>query len=86
VNINTAAGPWARLAWRLARGQPLTLTDAFLAGLASATGLTAAILDGAPRTAAAHLTGLVAALPAPLRELVTGTEVLVGEAVLAHRR
>jgi hypothetical protein len=86
VSINTAASPWARLAVRLGREQALTVQDVFLAGIASATGLAGRILADAPRSARSYLSQCVAALPAPLHELSTQTQVLVGEAVLSHRR
>lgn len=86
ADINTAAMPWARLSLRLRNRQTLHTLDVFLAGLVAVTGLAGRVLEDAPRDAFGYLTNLVAQLPVPLRELVTYTEVVVGEAVLGHRK
>jgi hypothetical protein len=86
TDINTAAWPWARLSLALHRHAPLHPPDAFLVGVATATGLDTTLLDAAPsatRTYARHVAG---SLHPALRDLLVHTQAAVGDAVLAYRR
>jgi hypothetical protein len=85
TDISTAAWPENRLRHLLTSGKPMTVPDAMLAGLASATGLTERILWDADANARRYFAHALASLPAPLRELVAHTEAAVGDAVLTHR-
>lgn len=86
TDMKTAAMPMAGLSWRLRHRHQLDHRDLFLAALAQATGLIGRVLDGADRDATANLEHALTLLPAPLAELVTHTEALVGVAVLAYQR
>ena len=85
VDMSTAAWPEHRLRLHLARGEPLALTDAVLAGLVCATGLAAQVLWDTPASARHHLAHAIGGLPQPLRELTAHVETAVGAAVLSHR-
>lgn len=85
VDANRAAWPMARLSTTLRRQSPVPDGDAFLAGLALATGLDRAILDGAGPGPHDYLTHVVSSLPAQQRQLVAHTEAAVGDAVLSQR-
>lgn len=85
VDMSSAAWPGHRLRLFLTRGEPLSLTDALLAGLVSATGLTSQVLWDAPASSHQYLANLVASLPPALRELTGQLEAAVGDAVLSHR-
>jgi len=85
TDANKAVWPMARLSTTLRRESPMEHADAFLAGLAAATGLDQIMLDGAgpgPRQYLAHVVG---GLAAPLYELVVHTQAAVGDAVLSRR-
>jgi hypothetical protein len=85
VDASAAAWPGHRLRLVLLRGEPLAGTDALLAGLVAATGLSSLVLWDAPASSHQYLASLVAALPPPLRDLVAHLEAAVGDAVLSHR-
>lgn len=85
VDWNTAHWPTARLSIHLRDRARMTQTDVFLAGLVAATGLDEGLLQKAPASSHDYLRQVIAALPAPVRELVTHTEVAVGQAVLSYR-
>jgi hypothetical protein len=85
LDMSTAAWPQHRLRHLLLRGESLPLADALLAGLVKATGLTPLVLWDAPVSSHRHLSGSVASLPAPLRDLIAQLEAAVGDAVLSHR-
>lgn len=83
VDPNAAAWPTTRLRVLLERSDPPpTLADAVLLGLIAAAGLDREVLWSTGPRAQHRLTSLVAALPAPLKELVAHTEAAVGAAVL----
>jgi hypothetical protein len=86
VDMSVAAWPENRLRHLLTSGKPMTVPDAMLAGLASATGLTERILWDTDANARRYFAHALASLPAPLRELMAHTEAAVGDAVLTHRR
>lgn len=86
TDMSAAAMPMAGLSSRLRRRSPMDERDVFLAALARATGLIGRILDGADRETTTYLDHVLTFLPAPLSELVTRTEVLVGTAVMAYQR
>lgn len=85
VDVNKAAWPMARLATTLRRESPMEHTEAFLAGLAGATGLDQIMLDGAGPGPRQYLRHVVSGLAAPLYELVIHTQAAVGDAVLSQR-
>jgi hypothetical protein len=85
VDSNQAAWPMARLSTTLRRQSPVTEGDAFLAGLALATGLDRVILDGAGPGPHDYLAHVVATLPAQQHQVVAHTEAAVGDAVLSQR-
>ncbi len=87
TDVNTAAWPWARLSHSLSRFEPLDAADAFLLGLAAATGLDQDLLEGGPQAAQQHqqLRRLVSLAPAPLQELLAHTHAAIGDAVLSYR-
>lgn len=85
TDINTAYLPWWRLSTQLRNGTPMGHRDAFLAGLAVATGLDTSLLDDAPAAARVYLHRLVASAWPPLRELLLHTQAAVGDAVLTYR-
>jgi hypothetical protein len=85
TDSTTAAAPAVRLRAQLTREEMLSPQDAALAGLIVACGLTQHVLwDSAPRTKQ-YLDMVVAAMPDPLRELVTATETAVGKAVMGRQ-
>jgi hypothetical protein len=85
VDMSVAAWPETRLRHLLTGGRPMTVPDATLAGLASATGLRDRILWDTDTKARRYFAHASASLPAPLRELIAHTEAAVGDAVLTHR-
>lgn len=83
VDPNAAAWPATRLRVLLERSDPPPiLADAVLLGLIAAAGLNREVLWSVGPRAQHRLTGLIAALPPPLKELVAQTEAAVGAAVL----
>jgi hypothetical protein len=82
---NAAAWPLARLTTQLRRGAALDEMDGFLAGLASATGLTPVLAD-LPHDADAYVRQRTAALHPSLRELLIHTRAVLGNGVLAYQR
>lgn len=83
VDPNAAAWPTTRLRVLLERADPPpTLADAVLLGLINAAGLDREVLWSTGPRAQHRFTNLIAALPAPLKELVAHTEAAVGAAVL----
>jgi len=85
VDTNKAAWPMARIATTLRRESPMEHTDAFLAGLATATGLDQLMLGGAGAGPRQYLGHVMSGLAAPLYELVIHTQSAVGDAVLSQR-
>jgi hypothetical protein len=85
VDANRAAWPTARLSTTLRRQAPLSEPDAFLVGLAAATGLDQVILDGAGPGPRDYLAHVVASLPASQHQIVSYAEAAVGDAVLTQR-
>lgn len=80
VSVNEAAWPYARITSRLVAGpaQSLTLPDQILAGLCHATGLTRQMLWGEEQPAGRrYLAQVIAELPAPMRTLVTETQIAI---------
>lgn len=86
VDASTAAWPANRLHRLFTTYTPMTVPDAMLAGLASATGLTDRILRDSGAHARRYFVHALASLPAPLRELTAQTEALVGGPVLDQRQ
>jgi hypothetical protein len=87
VDITAAARPAIRLARLLTSGDGVTLPDAALTAVISATGLLGHVLwDGdLHRPGYAHVNSLLATLPPPLGALVRSIEVAVGGVVLTKR-
>jgi hypothetical protein len=85
VDMSVAAWPAARLRLRLVQGEPMSLTDLVLAGLALACGLDQQVLWHTPAAIRLHLDQLLASLPEPFEVLVAETETTVSEAVLTRR-
>ncbi|MEV4753647.1 GPP34 family phosphoprotein [Micromonospora sp. NPDC049559] len=85
VDWNYAHWPAARLSLQLRDQAPMSQVDAFLAGLAAATGLEDDLLRDAPASSRHYLRRLTDVLPPPLRELLTHAHAAVGEAVLFYR-
>lgn len=85
VDTSTAAWAESRLRHLLTSGRPMTLDDAALVGLISATGLRDRILWDADAEARRYLTHVLDTLPAPLRELNAHTEAAIGDATLSRR-
>lgn len=85
TDVNVAYHPWWRLTTYLHGRKPTDHGDAFLAGLAVATGLDRDLLLDTPPPARSALEHLVTAVWAPLRELLVHTEAAVGDAVLHYR-
>ena len=86
VSMNDAAWPAVRLARLLTVGGEVDLADQALAGVVKATGLDRHVLRDDPGGRATRfLAQLIAALPEPLRLLVSETEIAVGKAVLSQR-
>ncbi|HEY2950277.1 MAG TPA: GPP34 family phosphoprotein [Micromonosporaceae bacterium] len=86
VDASTAAWPANRLHHMFTTYTPMTVPDAMLAGLASATGLTDRILRDGGAHARRYFVHALESLPAPLRELTAQTEALVGAAVREQRQ
>lgn len=85
TDVNAAYLPWWRLTTNLRAEKPMDHGDAFLAGLAAATGLGPDLLRDAPPSARRYLESLATALWQPLRELLLHTQAAVGDAVLHYR-
>jgi hypothetical protein len=85
VDPARAAWSMARLSTTLRRQAPMEHADAFMAGLALATGLDQVMLDGAGAGPHQYLSHVVAGLAAPLHQLVVHTQAAVGDAVLSQR-
>lgn len=85
VDPARAAWSMARLSTTLRRQAPIEHADAFLAGLAVATGLDRVMLDGAGPGPYEYLSHVVSGLAAPLHQLVAHTQAAVGDAVLSQR-
>ncbi|MGI5147226.1 GOLPH3/VPS74 family protein [Plantactinospora sp. CA-294935] len=85
VDWNQAHWPAARLSLQLRDQAPMSQADAFLAGLAAATGLDEDLLLDAPTASRGYLRHLIATTAPPLRELLTQAQAAVGESVLAYR-
>ncbi|MGC4770485.1 GOLPH3/VPS74 family protein [Micromonospora sp. DT44] len=85
ADMNTAAWSSARLSQQLRTYQQLTHFDVALAGLTLHTQLDAALLDGAPYAAHAHLRRLLDQSWPPLRDLLAELAAAVGAGVLSHR-
>jgi hypothetical protein len=86
--VDPAVVAWRpmRLEQMLVRRQEISLPDAVLLGLVSATGLTRRVMwDGSPEDFD-YLRALVAALPPPLADIVSDVESLVAQAVLTKLR
>ncbi|MBP2704231.1 GPP34 family phosphoprotein [Microbispora sp. RL4-1S] len=82
VDPNTAILPVARLNLAMQRGEPLGVRNVVLLGLLDVTGVAQFVLwSRDPR----YLTDAVAALPAPLAELIAQTAAAVGSAVISRR-
>ena len=84
TDVNTAAWPWARLSHGIAGQEPLDQADAFLIGLAAATGLDEDLLENGGTTAQ-YLRRLIATAPQQVQELLAHTHAAVGDAVLSYR-
>ncbi|MFI6272464.1 GOLPH3/VPS74 family protein [Micromonospora zamorensis] len=85
TDINTAAWSWARLSQQVRNYRQLDHFDIALAGLTVHTQLDAALLDGAPYSAQAHLRQLVNQSWLPLRDLLADLSSVIGAGVLSHR-
>jgi hypothetical protein len=85
VDCNTAHWPTARLSTHLRNRTPMNHADAFLAGLATATGLDEHLLQDAPASTHEYLLHLIATAAPPLHELLVHTHAAVGESVLSYR-
>ncbi|MQA25824.1 MAG: hypothetical protein GEU94_10160 [Micromonosporaceae bacterium] len=85
ADAGQAAWAIARLSNSLRRQAPMDQADAFLAGLALATGLDQVMLDAAGRGPHQYLSHVVGGLVAPLHEIVVHTQAAVGDAVLSQR-
>lgn len=85
IDQNAAAAPWARLSTQLRRQEPMNTEDAFLAGLAAATGMAGHILADPGYEAMNYFRSVMRGLPPTALELLRHTEAAVGEAVLTHR-
>ncbi|WP_436761024.1 GOLPH3/VPS74 family protein [Streptosporangium sp. V21-05] len=82
VDVNIAGWPVGRVNLAIQRREPLNVQDGVLLGLLVATGGNQLVLwEQNP----AYLSGTVAALPAPLQELIAQTEAAVGDAVITRR-
>ncbi len=80
VAVNDAAWPHARITSRLTRRAPLEPKDQILAGLSFATGLTREMLwDDATQASHVYLAQIIGGLPAPIRTLVTETEIAISK-------
>jgi Golgi phosphoprotein 3 (GPP34) len=83
IDSQLAAWPAARLNLRVNRAEPLSVTDATLAGLVAAAGLAKHVWWDATAVTNHNLAAAVASLPMALREIVAQTEAAVGDSVLA---
>jgi hypothetical protein len=85
TDINLAAGRVVRLRRMLTNGEPMSVADSTLSGLAAVTGLSGHVLwDGHP-AGGRRLHRAIAELPPPLRQLIAQVEAAVGDAVLSQR-
>jgi hypothetical protein len=82
-----AARPSNRLYIALTRNEYLSPSDATLAGLVAAVGLTRTVLfdAGSHGTSVQRLKAWVSSLPLSLHELIAQTEAAVGDLVTSHR-
>jgi hypothetical protein len=69
TDMTAAASPGVRITARVIRGEPLTVADAFLAGLAQATQLDPVVLWGLSARETQYLDHRIQCLPEPLAEL-----------------
>lgn len=82
---NRAVMPANRVRDRLLRGEPLAAHDVLLVRLARAMGLGQEVLWDAPPHIGAYLELAVAAMPAPLPQLIRQIEAVIGNTVVGHR-
>ena len=85
VDTSAAAWPESRLRHLLNTGKPMSLDDAALVGLISATGLCDRILWDAHADAHRYLAHVLDTLPTPLQELNAHAEAAIGDATLSRR-
>jgi hypothetical protein len=85
ADMSVAATPSALLRHQLQYEKPLEVPDAVLAGLVDAAGLDQAVLWGMTTRTMQFRDWCVASLAQPLRELITETKAVAGNAVLTHR-
>ncbi|MER6827491.1 GPP34 family phosphoprotein [Streptosporangium sp. NPDC000563] len=82
VDVNVAGWPAGRVNLAIQRREPLNVQDSVLLGLLVATGGNRLVLwEQNP----GYLSDAIAALPAPLQELIAQTEAAVGDAVISRR-
>lgn len=84
-DMSAAAWPRTRLERLMTDSGSMTVSDGVLAGLAAATGLAPGVLWDAGPGDREYLEQVVAALPAPLPELIAQIEAAVGNAILTRR-
>jgi hypothetical protein len=85
-DANEAILPAIRIKGVASRREPVTLSDALLAGLAGATGLDGFVLQDLDSDGRQFLREVLAQLPKPLLCLLAETKASVGAAVLSRRR
>ncbi|MEU1881084.1 GPP34 family phosphoprotein [Streptosporangium sp. NPDC020072] len=82
VDVNIAAWPGGRVNLAIQRREPLNVQDNVLLGLLVVTGGSRLVLwEQNP----GYLSDSVAALPAPLQELIAQTEAAVGDSIISRR-
>ncbi|MFF4991287.1 GPP34 family phosphoprotein [Streptosporangium saharense] len=82
ADVNVAAWPGGRVNLAIQRGERLNVQDSVLLGLLVATGGNRLVLwEQSPK----YFADSIAALPAPLRELIAQTEAAVGDSIISRR-
>ncbi|MGH8823731.1 MAG: GOLPH3/VPS74 family protein [Jiangellaceae bacterium] len=86
TDLNEAVWPADRLNQLVRRGDPLSFSDAMLAGLVAVTGLTRHVWWEGDTVTLRHVSAALASLPMSLREVLAHTEAAVGDTTLSPHK